>query len=482
MDVDNIVQRILAKHPDLGREKLMDMIEAEENKYHPFLSRETAASIVASKLGVEMEVRHPLRTDLRLADLGPKMYDVSIVGRLLTLHPIQNFQKENGENGKLRRGLLADGTGIVPLVLWNDKAVSIDPSELVERAVMVHHGYTRSSPNGRTELHVGERGSISPAPSGIEGLPKLSDFSRKLHYLRDGEPFVNIIGMLTRVCEAKDLSSGGRILEGRISDDTGSSAIIFWGDRSREAEGLKPSDIIRITGASSRKGFRGVEVHVDRGSMAEVLPDHPPIATPRLKIAMLRDGMSSVDVLVKVASATETALRDGIKRVRMVVNDDSGALLLVLWGEKAELASSVRKGDALLVVDGYVKTNRRGALVLVVGRQGEIVTNTGESVPDMPLTQTKNLKKGYFVSIEGSLSNLLESKMVDTGTGETVSTVTVLIKDASGEVAVTLWHDLADVVRHFTIGDRMQLNNLFVSEEGWLPKIESTRFTEIFLL
>ena len=92
-----------------------------------------------------------------------------------------------------------------------------------------------------------------------------------------------------------------------------------------------------------------------------------------MKVSELKDGAGRVNIEVKVVEkeeAREINTKFGRTKVaNTVVEDDSGTIVLVLWGDDAD---KVKEGDTVKIENGYVKA-WNGTLQLNVGKYGKLV-------------------------------------------------------------------------------------------------------------
>lgn len=91
-----------------------------------------------------------------------------------------------------------------------------------------------------------------------------------------------------------------------------------------------------------------------------------------MKISDLKDGAGKVNIEVKVVEKDETReINTKFGRTKVsntVVEDDSGTIVLVLWGDDAD---RVKEGDTVKIENGYVK-EWNGTLQLNVGKYGKL--------------------------------------------------------------------------------------------------------------
>ncbi|HIG97587.1 MAG TPA: DNA-binding protein [Candidatus Aenigmarchaeota archaeon] len=91
-----------------------------------------------------------------------------------------------------------------------------------------------------------------------------------------------------------------------------------------------------------------------------------------MKISELKDGAGKVNIEAKIVekeAAREINTKFGRTKVcNTVLEDDSGTIVLVLWGDDTE---KVNQGDTVKIENGYVK-EWNGTLQLNVGKYGKI--------------------------------------------------------------------------------------------------------------
>lgn len=91
-----------------------------------------------------------------------------------------------------------------------------------------------------------------------------------------------------------------------------------------------------------------------------------------MKISDLKEGSSKVNIEAKVTEKEETrevTTRFGKTKVaNSVIEDDSGSMVLVLWGEQAD---QVKQGDNIKIENGFVK-EWNNSLQLSVGKFGKL--------------------------------------------------------------------------------------------------------------
>lgn len=503
LTVEEIISRILSRKPNLTLEGVRELIRKRRGEAEGLLTEVGAAYMVASELGISLTGEERPDTRVRIGDLTPGVNDATITGRVLSVHPVQTFTRPNGSEGRVARLVVADATGVLTVVLWDERAEfaaegRVSPGQIVR----VLHGYVRAGLDGGPELNVGFRGDVVVGPADVDDgdYPGLEGFLRKIGDLGEGDRDIDLVGAVARVSTVTTFSrSDGRpglVQRLRLVDGTGSIRAVFWDDRAREIEGVKRGDCLRIMGARVGKGLGGrPELHVDRRSRVKILAERPgdlmiPPTRP-VKIGEMRSDMADVDVVARVIHVGPVREferpRGGVGRVAdLTLRDETGFVRLALWGEHAEVAGRVSPGDVVLVEGAYAREGLRG-VDLNLGRWGRIYLNPPIPEADRPPPATEEptpigeLRADLgLATVEGTVLEPPVVRGVTATDGQVINVASFMMGDETGEVRVSMWRDLAGEVEDLTAGARIRVVNAYVRAglEG-APELSSGYLTTI---
>jgi len=139
-----LVDRI-AKSAGLEKEEVERRVEAKKAKLSGLISREGAAQIIASELGISFEDQ-----DLKINELMPGMKRINVVVKVLNIFPVREFEK-NGRSGKVANFVIADETGNTRAVLWDTNHIDLIEKGIVKigDVVEIKNASTRDS-----EIHL----------------------------------------------------------------------------------------------------------------------------------------------------------------------------------------------------------------------------------------------------------------------------------------------------------------------------------------
>jgi len=263
MNLEEIIERILSSRPDLTHEEILKMIENKKKGAGEFFTDETAVRLVASDLGVEI-AREPLRLEILIQDLVSGLNDVTVTGRIIMVHPPKTYTRPDRTNGKFARLLIADKSGTLRVVLWDDKTDLVEAGKVEQgHIIRVSHGYVREGLDGKLELHVGSRGSlqISP-PSVVESrYPPITQFIKKIKVAaikeEDGpvivEGTVKTIPVMREVVTSQNEKI--KVASFKLGDDTGEIWVSAWRKLAEVVKDFTVGTRIEIRNAYVRKGF-----------------------------------------------------------------------------------------------------------------------------------------------------------------------------------------------------------------------------------
>ena len=151
-------------------EEINRLVEAKRAKLSGLISREGAAQIIASELGINFE-----KEKTKVNELVDGMKKINIVGKIIEMFPVREFKKEE-RKGKIANFILADETGNVRVILWDTNHISLIESQKLKEGDVVEIS-NASLRNG--ELHLGSFSDIKKSEVVLENVKIEKDFIEK---------------------------------------------------------------------------------------------------------------------------------------------------------------------------------------------------------------------------------------------------------------------------------------------------------------
>ncbi len=385
MSTEEIITKILSKHPEVSREEILERLERTRKKTGGFISDEVLLRMVAAEFGVETAADKASTHKLMFNDLVPGLNDVTVVGRVVAAFPSKTFTGR--KSGKIASLLVADENGVLRVVLWNDKAEIVESGKVrTGQIVRFSHGYTREGRGGKVELHIGEKSEVEIDPKDIEAenYPAIAKFLTKikeLSKLHKGKR-VNLAGTVKELFPSSTFqrsdSTSGKVMRFIIADDTGEVAVVVWNDEVEEVEKfLKKGVKLNVVNAKVKSGLGGgLEVHVDSETYIEVVGHMEEFS----KIADLKEGLNNINVEGEVASkpitrTVKTSKGENVKVTVFELKDETGKIWVSAWRKHAETTCNLKIGEKMTIKNAYIKKG--------FGDQPEITTRSTTKI-DVP--------------------------------------------------------------------------------------------------
>jgi replication factor A1 len=382
MTIEKIIEQILSKRPEISKKEILERLEKEKKKASGFISDDTLMRMIAAEFDVEIPKAEVSTLSLLIKDLVPSLNNIAITGRVIAVFPPKTFR--GNKNGRFSSLLVADRSGILRVVLWNDKANLVESGKIkAGHIVRFSHGYTREDSNGQVELHIGERGDveISPEDAEAEDYPTVSTFSTKIGQLTQTHKNkkVNVIGVVKELFSASTFkrkdSSSGKVMRFTLADETGEIPVVAWDEKAENLDKmLKKSMKLKVVNATVKKAMSGtMELHVNTGTYVEMFEP----AEEFLKIIALKEGLNNINVKGEVATKPilrEVKTSDGelVKLAVFELKDETGRVWVSAWRKHADLVKDLKIGNGIMIKDAYVKKG--------FGEQLEISTRDKTSI------------------------------------------------------------------------------------------------------
>jgi len=362
MTTQDIIEKILAKNPEISQEQILEKLKAEKSRTGGLLGDETLLRLIAAKYGVEVQQNTVHNNgNLSTSRLFAGLNDVTVAGRLIAVYPVRTFEGE--KSGKFATLMVADNGGVLRVVLWNEKADLVEKGELkAEQAVRLLHGYTREDRYGRVELHLGVKSQIEIEPKEkASEYPTIDKFTTKIGSLSKTSGNVHLSGTVKTVLGVTSFtrsdSSDGTVMRFALADDSGEVTVVAWNEKAQELEKtLKVNACLQLVNAKVKETQNGgLEVHVDSNTFVNVQA----AALQLTKIANLTENQS-VNVEGAVSTGPEskevtTSKGETVKLTVFELKDDSGVVRVSAWRQHAEALNGLKIGDKLLLENAYVK-------------------------------------------------------------------------------------------------------------------------------
>lgn len=372
MNAEEIINRILSARMDVSREEILQRIKGKKTAAGGFLTDETAARLVALELGVEASQDFVHSKEIPISDLVFGLNNVTVTGRVLIAYPMRTFARKNGVAGQIGHLLIADRTGTLRILLWNDKAALVRDGKIKQgEIVRVLHGYVREARDGQLELHLGQRGEleISPQDTKEDDYPKVESLMERIVRVTKKKKKANVAGTVENVSQVTVFQradgSEGRVCRITLRDATAQITVVFWNNKVDTLDGVRVGDRLQVVDAKVKERIDGqLELHVENRTFVERLP---PISEEAVKIGGLKEEgeLVVVEGIVRTTPMKKevtTGRNEKVMVASFELEDDSGRIWVSAWREHAETAAQLVVGVRVRIRDAYVRKGFNGAL------------------------------------------------------------------------------------------------------------------------
>ena len=277
MTVEEIIQKILSKHPEVNRKQLLGWLSDEREKTGGLIAEATLLRFIAAKFGVEVPLNKALDHRLSTGLLIPNLNNITVMGRIVAVYQSKTY--EGKKPGKYASLIIADKDGTLRVMLWNDKADLVETGELkAGQVARFSHGYTREDRDGKVELHLGDKSEVETCPQDAEeeDYPSVVSLATKIRDITSRTLKVHVAGRVREVFPSSTFKrqdqTEGKALRFMVEDDTGVVAVVAWNEKAEElAAILNLNSEVVLVNSKVKTGSNGaVEIHVDAATFVEV--------------------------------------------------------------------------------------------------------------------------------------------------------------------------------------------------------------------
>ncbi|MGO9645971.1 MAG: hypothetical protein ACLPY5_14650, partial [Candidatus Bathyarchaeia archaeon] len=276
--------------------------------------------------------------------------------------------------------------------------------------------------------------------------------------------------------------TSGRVMRIILVDRSGKARCALWDRHVDVAEraGNLQGRILRIGHAYTRQGLTGeAEVHAGDRSSVEIDPqglqmsEFPEFKELFTKMGDLGQQDNSINVVGIVQADPRTYKFGSDERpgsvLRSSLADESGAVPIVVWNERAEGLQELKIGDILQIINCRTRIDNNGKLEVHVESRSQVTKlNSPPDYLKHPISrryaistisnQTASIDISVFILAKGRIQEIKRT------TGETMKLSTLLVADETGVIQLSLWDDKAAIFSQFNEGDFLQLRNETVTE------------------
>jgi len=181
----------------------------------------------------------------------PRNEKLNVIGTVRKLFPPTTFERQDLTSGKVMRFVLSDGTGEIPVVVWNEK---VD-----ELGKMLKVGAELQIVNARVKKAMGEGFELNVDLLTYVGTLMSQEEFLKVADLKEGLNRVNVEGEVASRPMLRDVKTSKqeflKLATFELKDDTGRIWVSAWRKHAEIVKDLKVGDKLIIRDAYVKRGF-----------------------------------------------------------------------------------------------------------------------------------------------------------------------------------------------------------------------------------
>lgn len=524
MELEDIINQMITK-TGKSRNEIHNLIETKQSDAGGSISEKAAAALVSKDLGLDLTQMVPSQLG-RIADLhhmAPGSSNIIIAGVVDRIYYPHQFQKDQ-EARYVQNLILKDATGTIRLVLWGSMVLLTHKLQIKKGdTIRVMKGFLKNGRLGEREVHLNDSAMIDKnVPTDV--LETLTDIDVWTDVLLPGaiskehtkDREIDVQGIVVEKMSVVQ----GRPLSVYLVDPSPSPSsplvrLVVWGERIDDYHPVQTGQKILVEGVRVKEGLNNeLELNFSRWSNLTVLSEEQiPLpeelknkiggnqpATSNASTVPSKQGedgsLGSLEPQMFVKLAVRVAWvgrmstfnrRDGSEGrvIRLGIYDNTGSNHLVLWDKDAEEGANLHPGDAVVLTEAYLKSNR-GQFEVHLGRNGRLEKPPSEEVREIPtnLPPTPiNAIDGSWkmASLYGEISDISTTRTFQRTDGSEGQVRSLTLTDNTGDLRVVAWDELAQAFDPLTEGETVGFDNLRIkTNQNGEFDAHLTQNTEIF--
>ncbi|MCW4009863.1 MAG: OB-fold nucleic acid binding domain-containing protein [Candidatus Bathyarchaeota archaeon] len=194
------------------------------------------------------------RFTVKIQEIKLEQKNVTLEGTVKDVYASSTFTRSDQTAGKVLRAKVADQTGEVAVVFWNEKADEVEPKLGRGSQIQIVNARVKLSQNGEVELHVdlGAYVEVTEAPKNLVKIDSLN---------AEGFSDICVEGEVASLPVSKEVNtSKGEtvpLTSFDLKDETGVVRVTAWREHSETASTLVMGEKIALDNVYAKMGYNG---------------------------------------------------------------------------------------------------------------------------------------------------------------------------------------------------------------------------------
>ncbi len=290
-------------------------LELHSSKYTNIVKRDNLADIIVKKgfVGSGTDIGAQLLLIDQITELNSL---ISTKGLIINVNPLHEFSRENGSQGKVRDVTISDSTGIIRVVLWDDKTQLVNEND-INKIIPIINGFTRKGKYSDIEIHCGNQtrvdvesidpNSISQYQLDFTNIKDVTDEMKEAHIqgiVSDLSPIQDIKTKEDEIIQLRNL---------RVEDQSGTIRITCWRENVIKISEVSIGDSIEIYNAGVKEdaGY-GTELLINKNSIVRKSLNNssdPQGFVSSLKVSPLKIDLEKIKDIEDIEEGDEVSIQ-----------------------------------------------------------------------------------------------------------------------------------------------------------------------------
>jgi ssDNA-binding replication factor A large subunit len=187
----------------------------------------------------------------KIKEITRAQKNIHLIGIVKEVFPSSTFTRQDQSTGKVLRFTLADSTGDVAVVVWDEKVEELEPFLKRNVELQLVNAKVKAASNGGFEVHV-DASTYVEVSAATEQLTEIVSLKAGLGSVSvEGE--VSIEPVIREVTTSKGETVKLAIFE--LKDQTGTVQVSAWRKHAETIDNLKVGDRVLLSNVYVKKGF-----------------------------------------------------------------------------------------------------------------------------------------------------------------------------------------------------------------------------------
>jgi replication factor A1 len=204
----------------------------------------------------------------KICSLNKASGNVHLSGTVKAVLGLSKFTRSDQSDGTVMRFTLADDSGEVSVVAWNEKALELEKNLKANARLQLGNAKVKETQNGGMEIHVDFTSFVNVQAAALE-LMKIASLIENHS--------ANVEGVVSAVLESKEVTTAKgekvKLMVFELEDESGTVRVSAWREHAEALNGLKVGDKLVLENAYVKKGFgHKMELSTRSATVASIKP------------------------------------------------------------------------------------------------------------------------------------------------------------------------------------------------------------------